>query len=207
MHEEIRTFGRHITAMWMGRVVLQPGQNQADMDHEQMANWVNYLAAWQVIAHLTWRDHVDEHGVPHGIGQWSAAKSFEKFMAKELPYLSYFYAIEQNPSREGSHVHALWADARGVFRKEAWAAWFKRHGRARIEPVRNQSDVSAYCAKHLVASYTTKAPIWWNVKLQWHRVQAMHNAAFVLRAQDSSGGAPPLAGIPPQATAQSAKLS
>ena len=95
--------------------------------------------------------------------------------------MSYFYAVEPNPSREGSHVHALWADARGVYCKEAWAAWFKHHGRARIEVVRNHEDVSSYCAKHLVASYTTKAPIWWNVKLQWHRVQAMHNRAFELR--------------------------
>lgn len=172
-----------VTDMSMGYTLVGPDQDQAAYDAERMAKWVNYLAPWQVIAHLTWRDHIDKDGVPHGIGQWSAAKSYEKFMARELPHLSYFYAVEQNPSRDGSHVHALWADAKGVYRKEAWAAWFQHHGRARIEPVRNQRDVSGYCAKHLVASYTTKAPIWWNVKLQWHRVQAMHNRAFELRGE------------------------
>lgn len=170
-----------VTAMDMERCLMPAGTNQAKFDASQMASWVNWLAPWQVIAHLTWRDHIDAAGVPHGIGQWSAAKSFERFMKRELPHLSYFYAVEQNPSREGSHVHALWADAGAVYRKEAWAAWFKHHGRARIEQVRNHADVSSYCAKHLVASYTTKAPIWWNVKLQWHRVQAMHNRTFELR--------------------------
>lgn len=164
----------------MSDLPATPNESRAKLDAEIMAKWVNYLAPWQVIAHLTWRDHVDRFGVPHGIGQWSAAKSFERFMREELPHLSYFYAVEQNPSRDGNHVHALWADAKSVFRKEAWASWFQRHGRARIEPVRNQSDVSGYCAKHLVASYATKAPIWWNVKLQWHRVEAMHNRDFKL---------------------------
>lgn len=181
--------------MTMERLVVQDRTLQAGFDAEQMAHWVNWLAPWQVIAHLTWRDHLDKYGVPHGIGQWSAAKSFERYMKTELPHLSYFYAVEQNPSRDGSHVHALWADAGNVFRKEAWASWFQRHGRARIEPVRNHKDVSDYCAKHLVSSYTTKAPIWWNVKLQWHRVQAMHNRAFELRGgtfgyQDQGNAAP-----------------
>jgi hypothetical protein len=165
--------------MDMGRELLPVGCDQAAFDNAQMSDWVNWLAPWEVIAHLTWRDRIDGQGNAHGISQDSAAKCFERFM-RHLPGVSYFYAVEQNPSRDGSHVHALWADARGVYRKEAWARWVKQFGRARIEPVRNHGDVSGYCAKHLVASYTTKAPIWWNVKLQWHRVQSMHGRIFGL---------------------------
>jgi hypothetical protein len=166
--------------MEMEREILPKGANQARWDNAQMADWVNWLAPWEVIAHLTWKDRIDAHGVPYGISMDSARKAYERFMQRELPRVSYFYAIEPNPSRAGCHVHALWADAKGVYRQEAWAAWFQRYGRARIEPVRSQSDVSDYCAKHLVASYTTKAPVWWNVKLQWHRVQAQHGTPFAL---------------------------
>jgi hypothetical protein len=166
--------------MEMEREVLPAGCDQARFDNAQMADWVNWLAPWEVIAHLTWRDRKDGKGNAYGISQDSAARGYERFMRKRLPAVSYFYAVEQNPSRVGSHIHALWADAGGVYRKEAWHAWFKQFGRARIELVRNHGDVSGYCAKHLVASYTTKAPVWWNVKLQWHRVQGMHNSDFKL---------------------------
>ena len=172
---------RRVCVMMMERAPVRDASLQAGFDAQQMADWVNWLAPWQVIAHLTWKDWVDDQGFPHGITVDSARRCFEKFMRKHVARVSYFYAIEQNPSRDGFHVHALWADCRSVFRKEAWATWFKSYGRAVIEPVRNHSDVSSYCAKHLVSSYTTKAPIWWNVKLQWHRVQAMHDRAFVLQ--------------------------
>lgn len=150
---------------------------QRKLDAEQMAGWVSSLAPWQVICHLTWRDRVGDDGVARGISVESAARSYEGFMRRSYPHLSYFYAVEPNPSRFGTHVHALWADARGVYRKEAWASWFKRFGRARIEPVRSFEDVSGYCSK-----YVTKAGgVWWNVKLQWHRVEALNDRAFVLR--------------------------
>ena len=181
MNELRQRTDSQILVMDMQREVLPEGCNQAAWDAAQMADWVNWLAPWEVIAHLTWRDRTDDKGNAHGISQDSAAKCYERFMRKRMPGVSYFSAVEQTPSRDGSHVHALWADARGVYRKEAWHAWFKQFGRARIEPVRNHSDVSGYCAKHLVSSYTTKAPIWWNVKLQWHRVQAMHGRSYGLQ--------------------------
>jgi hypothetical protein len=153
-------------------------------DVMQMAEWVGQLAHWEVIAHLTWKDWLDKHGTPHGITVGGASRSFERFMRKHLPQVSYFYAVEPNPSRDGSHVHALWADARTVDRRGVWSEWFGRFGRARIEPVRSQRDVTDYCGKHLVAaSYTTKQAVWWNVKLQWHRVQALHHADFKLREE------------------------
>ena len=179
---------------------MPEGVNQAKFDAEQMAEWVNYLAPWKLIAHLTWSDWIDDKGVPHGITVGGASRSFERFMRKELPRVSYFYAVEPNPSREGSHVHALWCDLQDLVTKriggaelvrsvrgaegavDVYQKWFERFGRARIEVVRNHADVTNYCGKHLVAaSYTTKQAVWWNVKLQWHRVQAMHDPGFKLR--------------------------
>ncbi len=117
----------------------------------ELSAWVDGLASWCVIAHHTfaWEASI-----------WSAQKSFEKFMARELHDVSYFYAIEQNPSRDGHHVHALWADCEAVHRSTVWRAWHALYGRNRIEPVRGQVDVVDYCAK-----YVTKAGAWWNVKI------------------------------------------
>lgn len=156
---------RRVIAMGMERLLL-PGCDQRKVDARQMADWVNWLAPWEVISHLTWRweSSLD-----------SSRRTFERFMRRHLSRVSYFYALEQNPSRDGYHVHALWADAGSIFRREAWAAWFKRYGRARIEPVRSFEDVSGYCAK-----YVTKERAWYDVKLQWHRIQAMHGRPFKL---------------------------
>jgi hypothetical protein len=117
----------------------------------QMSNWVSNLASWQVIAHHTF---VWEASI------WSAQKSYEKFMDHELRDVSYFYAIEENPSRDGHHVHALWADCEGVHRSAIHYKWKGRYGRNRIEPVRSQINVTDYCAK-----YVTKEGAWWNVRV------------------------------------------
>jgi hypothetical protein len=136
---------------------------------EIMADWVHRLCPWEVIAHLTFRWECSLE---------SGRRCFERFMRKHHARLSYFYALEANghcSDRTGFHVHALWGDCQGVFRKEAWATWFKRYGRARIEPVRSKGDVSGYCSK-----YVTKEGAWWNVKLQWHRVEAINERKYEL---------------------------
>lgn len=124
---------------------------------ERMADWVHGMANWSVIAHHTWawRD----------VGCMPAAKMFERFMEKRCPEVSYFYAIEQNPSdrfdlHPGHHVHALWANCDEVVRSGVWRQWFEKYGRARIEPCRSREDVSGYCAKYL-----TKDGAWWNFRL------------------------------------------
>ncbi len=141
----------------------------------EMADWVSSLGPWDVIAHLTWRDFMDKRGNSHGISMERAAAGYERFMSKHLRHLSYFYAVEQNPSRDGYHVHALWGDARSVFRKGAWSQWHREHGRARIEPVKSRENVTDYCSK-----YVTKEGAWWNVKLQWHRARALVGKEFRL---------------------------
>jgi hypothetical protein len=81
-------------------------------------------------------------------------------------------------------VHALWADAGSVYRKEAWASWFKRFGRSRIELVHNFDDVSSYLSKYVTKRADQVNGVWWNVKLQWHRVQNLNDYAFTLRDGD-----------------------
>jgi len=124
--------------------------------------WVIRLANWKVIAHhtFTWEAKL-----------FSAKRSYELFMNRECPEVSYFYAVEQNPSRDGHHVHALWSGCEAVHRSGIWKRWKKRYGRNRIEPVNSVNDVSAYCAK-----YVTKEGAWWNVKIVspqlYHRLAA-----------------------------------
>lgn len=78
--------------------------------------------------------------------------------------MSYFYALEPNPGRDGYHVHALWCDCENKSRRVIWQTWFGRYGRVRIEPIRSRDDVSDYCAK-----YVTKVATWWDVHLFSHR--------------------------------------
>ena len=121
----------------------------------EMGDWVHGLAPWQVIAHLTfaWEASFD-----------SGRRCYEKFMRTEMRGVSYFYALEQNPGRDGCHVHALWCDCKNQSRRDIWQKWFGRYGRARIEPVNNRDDVADYCAK-----YVAKENAWWNVVLLGQR--------------------------------------
>jgi hypothetical protein len=121
----------------------------------EMGDWVHSLAPWQVIAHLTfkWEASLD-----------SARRCYEKFMRSDMRGVSYFYAIEPNPGRDGNHVHALWCDCKNMRRTEIWDKWFHRYGRARIEPVNSRDDVADYCAK-----YVTKENSWWNLNLLGQR--------------------------------------
>src|ERR1039458_2321454 len=166
---------------------------QLHLDKLAMVSWVDRLAPWQVISHLTfpWEASLD-----------GARRGYERFMVKTLPHLSYFFAEEQNPGRPGYHVHALWADCKTLYRREAWAAWRERFrmgqqgARARIEPVRDRGDVASYCAK-----YVTKQRAWWNVKLQWHRQHALTGEPIALAAQPplSAAELPAVADDPRQA--------
>lgn len=140
---------------------------QLQRDKLQKVQWIQSLAEWQVMATFTFRWEA---------GIYSAQRCFEKWMRQRLPGVSYFEAIEPNPGRDGYHVHALWADCQWVSRKDQWANWFKRYGRALIEPVRSLEDVQDYASKYLA-----KSDAWWNVKLQWHRLQKIKNASFELR--------------------------
>jgi hypothetical protein len=160
------------------RIVVDDPACQRSVDDHQLVTWLLAMGPWDVIAHLTWRDRVvsyrDGSDKVLGISEWSAARGVEKFM-NGLPGVSYFYSVEKNPSREGHHAHMLWGDCENVWRKEQWARWFKLHGRARIEPVKDDRDVASYASK-----YVMKLPCWWNVCLRWHRSQNLRGVPFLL---------------------------
>jgi len=134
---------------------------------DEMTAYVYGLAPWKVIAHFTfaWEASV-----------WSAQKAVERFHAKDVRDVSYFYALEQNPGRPGFHVHALWADCEAVQRRHVWDRWFKSYGRNRIEPVRGLGDVARYCSK-----YVTKEGAGWNVKIVspdlWHAARLRNQSS------------------------------
>jgi len=115
-----------------------------------MACWVNSLAKWQVFA---------THTFAWEASLWSARRVYERFMHQALPTVSYFYAVEQNPSRDGHHIHAIW-DSSAAPRKATHREWLERYGRNRIEPVRGLSAVENYCAK-----YVCKEGAWWDFHL------------------------------------------
>lgn len=152
---------------------------QLAVDKLQRVEWIESLCPWQVMATFTfrWEASLD-----------STRRCFEKFMARKIPQVSYFYSVEANPSRDGHHAHSLWGDCRGVFRKEVWADWFKRYGRARIELVRSKGQSAEYASKYLC-----KAQCWWNVKLQWHRLPSLSGRAFEL--EGDRGHLLPAAGL------------
>ena len=125
---------------------------------QEMAAWVFTLGPWPVCAHHTfrWESSLD-----------STRRVYERFMRTALPGVGYFYAIEENPSRDGHHVHALW-DSLDAPRKATHREWLKRYGRNRIEPVRGFSDVVNYCSKYVV-----KERAWWNIHLSRARYAAL----------------------------------
>lgn len=80
----------------------------------EMGDWVHSLAEWQVISHLTfsWEASI-----------WSAQRCYEKFMRTEMRGVSHFYALEQNPGRDGSTRMRC-----GVTAKASHGRWFGKAG-------------------------------------------------------------------------------
>lgn len=116
-----------------------------------MQQWVSDLARWELFFTGTW-------SWPASMS--SAQRSFERFMKRECPDVGYFYALEQNPSRDGFHVHSLWSNTAGLYRRQVWKTWFDRYGRNKLEPIRDRTEAENYLTKYL-----TKAVTWWNVHL------------------------------------------
>lgn len=146
------------------------GENYAEaqraVDALQRVAWIESLAPWEVMATMTFRW---ESSV------WSAMRAFRKTMARRLPGVSYYAVTERNPSRDGYHLHSLWADCRSVSRKEEWRHWFTTYGRALIEPVRKAADVASYASKYL-----TKEESHLEIVLRSHHRDRIHGTAFKL---------------------------
>ena len=112
----------------------------------EFTNWLHDMAPWDLFftGTFAWESSLQ-----------ATRKSFQNFMKNNLPGVSYFFVSEKNPLRPGYHIHALMADATGVYRKGIWALWKKKYGLNRLEPIRSRMDVEKYTTKHCV-SYLTK---------------------------------------------------
>lgn len=151
-------------ALQIPRILADAGEDygklQLALDKLQRVQWIQGMGPWDVMMTGTfrWSASMD-----------SAKRCFRRWISRKLGRVSFYYAIERNPSRSGYHVHSLWAGARTVFRKEMWADWFGRYGRCRIEPVRSVKDSSDYCSKYLC-----KSDCWWDWFLQWDRIRRVN---------------------------------
>jgi hypothetical protein len=136
---------------------------QKQLDKIQRVEWIQSMGPWDVMMTGTFRWEASME---------SGRRCFTKWIRRKLSRVSYYYVIEPNPSRDGFHVHSLWADARTVYRREMWSDWVKRYGRARIEPVLSAQDSADYASKYL-----TKPNCWWDCFLQWHRKHRVNGTA------------------------------
>jgi hypothetical protein len=139
---------------------------QLAMDKLQRVCWIQSLADWEVMTTLTFRWEASG---------WSAMRAFQKFMARRLKGVSYYAVTEKNPSRDGYHLHSLWADTKTVSRKGEWAAWFEKFGRCRIEPVRSAGDSAGYASKYL-----SKEESFLEIVLRSHWRDRLHGSTFKL---------------------------
>lgn len=68
-----------------------------------------------------------------------------------LPSVYWLRGREPNPWRYGTHFHALVGGVpTGTSRSAAWAAWFERHGMARVEPYDPMRGAGFYVSKYVV---------------------------------------------------------
>ena len=130
--------------------------NTKDKFKEQLTDWVTSLAPWKEFFTGTFAGEFSEA---------AAVRAFERFMRKHGSSISYFFVTEPNPSRAGHHVHAILADTYGLSYARLGKHWFKRYGFNKLEKIRSQEDVTAYCAKH-AGKYLLKGTGWYNFQLQ-----------------------------------------
>lgn len=174
------------------RILVAPGEEsrkqQLAIDKIQRVAWIHSLCDWEVMATFTFVNVMSLD---------AARRAYESYMRKgDRNRVSYYYALERNPSRDGYHVHALWGDCAGLWRKRSWEDWFRRFkrvsentgreegARARIEPCRSVKDSEDYASKYLC-----KWDCWWNVRLQWHRHQTIRGGRFTLESSSVGGAA------------------
>lgn len=126
------------------------------------AEWVRDMEHWQAFGTFTFEREVSV---------WGAARCFEDFVVREIPWVKSFYSVERHRVH-GGHLHALFgacgelewrpgsrgrmlvASMNGL---NVWQRWKFLHGRNSIELPRDRDHTSRYCAKYL-----TKEAAQWN---------------------------------------------
>ena len=101
-----------------------------------------------------------------GVSEWNAKKYFERYMTRTLKDVSWFYAVEPNPGRQGHHLHALMCPPTGgkISHKELGLTWWERYGWNKVQDIRSKKDISGYCTKHIVR-YLNKGAGWYNIQI------------------------------------------
>jgi hypothetical protein len=127
------------------------GRDEVTIEREwAYGAWVQTLASWDTVISGTFRWVSSEDSV---------RRCSERWFHRQQPGVPVFYGIDPNPSGDGGHhLHGILATSGGMYRKDAWADWWKRYGVNRIEPILNIGGVSGYCAK-----YPLTGARWWNV--------------------------------------------
>ena len=125
---------------------------------------------WETFATLTF----DQRWGPTGPSPDRCLYHVRRWLRSLAHKPRWFLAVERGTQGARVHAHALIGPGRvsgddsesrwapGVpgepLRRELWAVWKKRFGRARFEPINEQISCAHYCAKYLV-----KAPLHWDM--------------------------------------------
>ena len=101
-----------------------------------------------------------------GVSENSARNIFTRFMKKHLSETSYFFVTEENPKRDGHHVHALLAPATGeeLSWKTLGKLWWNNYGWNKFELIKSKEALTGYCTKHVVR-YLNKGVGWYDIQI------------------------------------------
>ena len=113
---------------------------------EELREWLSSLG-WTFFITVTFRQPREMHQ------SMSALNSVHKALSPWKPRLV-FLGTEQHVSRL-MHIHGLFSS--GLIHPNTWIMWqrlFERFGRSKVEWVRSQEDVTAYCTKYVTKKLT-----------------------------------------------------
>ena len=116
-----------------------------------MAQWLSTMP-WDWWCTLTFKTEYSPDAADRAFRRWTAE------LRKDSPALGFFVGHEIG--RQGRlHLHALIGGLEThVQRTVAWRRWFRRHGRAQLQPYDSDRGATNYAAK-----YVTKDGARWNI--------------------------------------------
>lgn len=130
--------------------------------------WIKNLARWNTVLHMTFKWEVSDDSARRQFKRWLGANGLDGWAIKRggmvvgrqvgFPCIA---CNEENPSRDGHHIHAMMYLSPNVRRVDLWADWFDHKGRNRIEPIDfsrsgggGYAAVAGYCTKYLFKNQT-----------------------------------------------------
>jgi hypothetical protein len=138
---------------------------------EAWGEWIAGRWSWEWFATLTFAPLGDSRQVVHDQVGWSAGDrhyrewidsleqtysvSGDRMRPVSSTGLWWVRAREPHQFRNATHFHALIGGVGNLTRKEAWQLWYRKHGMARIEPIREiggpgiVGGVAFYVAKYI----------------------------------------------------------